>query len=193
MYFPSSLIIKHLPSNYQRKVTYLYELFRKEISSSEYDSPEYGYSFPFFQQDLPKVEYISKYGQRQLASESKPRLHAGVDLSCPEGTPIHSIADGTVYQNDYQEGGAGNYIVIKHSDGRFSIYMHMRERSKLSQSKSVKKGEIIGYSGNTGGSEGPHLHFQINKAISTYFSTDSEDPCKYFTRLANKLNAGPLA
>lgn len=90
-----------------------------------------------------------------------PRVHKGVDLAARAGTPILAAADGTVEIARYGwNGGFGNYVVIKHSNGTRTLYAHM---SKLGTSygTKVEKGEVIGYVGNTGRSRGDHLHFEV--------------------------------
>lgn len=96
--------------------------------------------------------------------------HEGLDFRAAVGTPIYAVADGTVAivatdTNDAgQVKGYGNYIRIRHgSNGRLwdSFYAHMREKSTLKNGATVKKGQLLGYSGNTGNSNGAHLHFEV--------------------------------
>ncbi len=63
--------------------------------------------------------------------------------------------------NRYQAGGAGFYIVIRGNEGLDSVYMHMREAGKVRDGQRVTAGQRIGYVGSTGGSTGPHLHFEL--------------------------------
>ena len=90
-------------------------------------------------------------------------MHNGVDLACPQGTPIYATRAGTVTTASYQEGGAGYYVSINHGDGFGSIYMHMTHYV-VSAGQSVSAGQLIGYVGSTGVSTGPHLHFGISYA-----------------------------
>lgn len=89
------------------------------------------------------------------------RPHNGIDLGAPSGTPIYATRSGTVTRAAYQEGGAGNYVSISHGDGFGSIYMHMT-RYVVSVGQQVSAGQLIGYVGSTGVSNGPHLHFGIS-------------------------------
>ena len=89
------------------------------------------------------------------------RPHNGIDLAAPSGTPIYATRSGTVTRAAYQEGGAGNYVSISHGDGFGSIYMHMT-RYVVSVGQKVSAGQLIGYVGSTGVSNGPHLHFGIS-------------------------------
>ncbi|MDQ1397007.1 MAG: hypothetical protein QOG64_2266 [Acidimicrobiaceae bacterium] len=86
------------------------------------------------------------------------RLHAGIDISCGIGTPIHAAKSGTVIFAG-QMSGYGNVIVIDHGGGFSTLYAH-QSRLAVRDGQSVDQGAVIGYSGNTGHSTGPHLHFE---------------------------------
>ncbi len=89
--------------------------------------------------------------------------HPGIDLGMPVGTPIYATDAGTISVADATgyNGGYGKTIKISHAGGFSSRYGHLsRIVSGLSVGDAVKKGELIGYSGNTGRSTGPHLHFE---------------------------------
>ncbi len=93
----------------------------------------------------------------------KYRPHHGVDYAAPVGTPVRSVADGTVIMKSYQ-GAAGNMVKIKHPGNLMSGYLHLRGYAKgLYVGKHVSQGEIIGYVGSTGRSTGPHLDFRLWK------------------------------
>ena len=87
--------------------------------------------------------------------------HKGVDFAMPTGTPVIAPADGTVEKIAYQAYGAGRYIVIRHSREYQTVYMHL-SRPLVKVGQTVKKGERIALSGNTGGSTGPHLHYEFH-------------------------------
>jgi len=90
------------------------------------------------------------------------RMHEGIDISVPEGTPIRAAADGTVIleQSEYESGGYGNYTCVDHGGGLSTCYAHQSSFA-ASVGASVSQGDVIGYSGNTGHSTGPHLHFEV--------------------------------
>jgi len=90
------------------------------------------------------------------------RMHEGIDISVPEGTPIRAAADGTVIllQSEYESGGYGNYTCVDHGGGLSTCYAHQSSFA-TSVGASVSQGDVIGYSGNTGHSTGPHLHFEV--------------------------------
>ncbi len=87
------------------------------------------------------------------------RMHEGIDISVPEGTPIRAAQAGNVILAAYT-GGYGNYTCVDHGGGLSSCYAHQSSYA-VSPGDSVAQGEVIGYSGNTGSSTGPHLHFEI--------------------------------
>jgi murein DD-endopeptidase MepM/ murein hydrolase activator NlpD len=86
------------------------------------------------------------------------RLHAGIDIGAPVGTPIHAALGGKVVLAGWT-GGYGNYTCIQHGGGLSTCYGH-QSRYATSVGATVSKGELIGYVGNTGNSTGPHLHFE---------------------------------
>lgn len=105
----------------------------------------------------------SPFGMRVHPVLKYSRMHNGIDMGCPQGTPIYATRAGTVTVASYQAGGAGNYVSINHLDGFSSIYMHMT-RYIVSVGQTVSQGQLIGYVGSTGLSTGPHLHFGISYA-----------------------------
>lgn len=110
----------------------------------------FGYKFP--------VRGSHSYGDGIGAG----RGHQGVDVMAGCGTPLVAARGGTVYYNDYQAGGAGNYLVInlRGAHKRSHVYMHMPVRSPLKVGQKVKTGQRIGSVGTTGRSTGCHLHFE---------------------------------
>ncbi len=103
----------------------------------------------------------SPFGMRLHPILGYERMHNGIDLGAPEGTPIYAAKSGKVTVTAYQANGAGNYVSINHGDGFSSIYMHMT-RYIVSKGQYVSAGQVIGYVGNTGLSKGAHLHFGIS-------------------------------
>lgn len=92
-------------------------------------------------------------------------FHYGVDWGAPTGTPIYAVADGTVRTVSWDSSGYGGgwRIIINHSDGWSSHYLHMRSQSTLKNGQRVKAGGLVGYVGSTGLSTGAHLHFELQK------------------------------
>ena len=98
----------------------------------------------------------SPFGQRW------GRLHAGIDISAGEGTPIHAADSGRVVlmQGTGASGGYGNYTCVQHTATMSTCYAH-QSRFGTSVGASVGQGQVIGYVGNTGHSFGAHLHFEV--------------------------------
>jgi len=86
------------------------------------------------------------------------RLHAGIDVAAPGGTPIRAALDGTIAMAQVY-GGYGNYTCLDHGGGLSTCYAH--QSSFAITSGSVSQGDVIGYVGNTGASFGDHLHFEV--------------------------------
>jgi murein DD-endopeptidase MepM/ murein hydrolase activator NlpD len=87
------------------------------------------------------------------------RLHAGIDIAVPYGTPIHAAAAGTIVLAGWVS-GYGNYTCIDHGGGMATCYAHQSSYA-VSQGAAVSQGEVIGYVGCTGHCFGPHLHFEV--------------------------------
>ena len=107
------------------------------------------------------TRFTSPFGMRWHPVYGGYKMHYGVDLAAPSGTPIYATRTGVVTTTSYQDGGAGYYVTINHGDGFSSIYMHMTHYI-VSPGQYVSAGEVIGYCGSTGASTGPHLHFGIS-------------------------------
>lgn len=90
------------------------------------------------------------------------RMHNGQDFDVPYGTDVVATGDGTVVESGWNSGGFGNLIVIDHGYGLQTIYGHL-SNIKVVKGQNVKRGQLIGISGNTGLSSGPHLHYQIEQ------------------------------
>lgn len=92
------------------------------------------------------------------------RPHHGVDYAAPTGTPVVTVADGTVIEKGWDKKGGGNYLKIKHNSTYTTTYMHLNGFAKgIQKGSKVKQGDLIGYVGSTGLSTGPHLDFRLNK------------------------------
>jgi murein DD-endopeptidase MepM/ murein hydrolase activator NlpD len=102
------------------------------------------------------------YGATKFAQKAyKTKFHNGVDFAVPIGTPVLAAEDGVVLMaGNNGRVQYGKYIVIKHSNGLATLYGHL-SRHAVATGSAVKRGDIIGYSGNTGYSTGAHLHFTV--------------------------------
>ena len=110
--------------------------------------------------DLNRI--ASGFGYRIDPIYKTVKMHAGLDFSAPQGTPIYATADGRIKIAGYSDGGYGNHVVINHGYGYETLYGHM-VRIKAKRGQSVKRGEVIGYVGSTGKSTGSHLHYEVHK------------------------------
>ncbi len=89
------------------------------------------------------------------------RMHRGVDVGAPIGTPVVAAAAGVVEQAGWNDGGFGNLVEIRHSDGSMTRYAH-NNRLTVSTGQTVTQGQQIAELGSTGYSTGPHLHFEVH-------------------------------
>jgi murein DD-endopeptidase MepM/ murein hydrolase activator NlpD len=115
---------------------------------------------PIKNQDLTRM--ASGYGYRTDPFTKKRRFHYGMDFSARKGTPIYATGNGVVKRADNRSSGYGKHIRIDHGFGYISLYAHLNKYN-VRRGQRVKRGDIIGYVGNTGRSVGPHLHYEIFK------------------------------
>ena len=150
---------------------------------------------------IPAITPISKKDLRRFASgfgyRLHPilkiyRLHAGIDLSAPTGTPIYASGNGIIKKAE-RSGSYGNYVTINHGYGYESNYAHMSKYT-VRIGQKVKRGDIIGYVGNTGLSSAPHLHYEIVKdrqkinPIGYFYKDVSPDEYKKLIDISNQPN-----
>ena len=91
----------------------------------------------------------------------EPAVHQGYDIGLPEGTEVHAMCDGYVDKADFDT-QAGNFVIIRIDDETTYHYYHLKDIS-VKEGDSVKAGDVVATSGNTGYSTGPHLHVEIHK------------------------------
>ncbi|MDY6333734.1 MAG: peptidoglycan DD-metalloendopeptidase family protein, partial [Lachnospiraceae bacterium] len=118
------------------------------------------YSGGAFTWPCPGYTYISsEFGYRVHPIYGTRKFHSGLDMAAPYGSPILAAADGTVVSAGYSA-SMGNYVMINHGGGLFTIYMHASSLA-VSAGQSVSAGQQIASVGSTGNSTGPHLHFSV--------------------------------
>jgi len=144
---------------------------------------------PVSNQDLNRI--ASGFGYRIDPIYKTVKMHAGMDFTAPQGTPIYATADGTIKTAGYSDGGYGNHVVINHGYGYETLYGHM-VRIKARPGQRVKRGEVIGYVGNTGKSTGPHCHYEVikngRKLDPVYFFYNDLGP-QQFNQLLKRATA----
>ena len=113
---------------------------------------------PIANKNLKRI--ASGYGYRIHPIYKTRKLHTGMDFTAPQGTPIYATGDGKIEKVKRSRRGYGNHIIIDHGFGYQTLYAHMKKYI-VNRGQKVKRGEIIGYVGNTGTSVAPHLHYEV--------------------------------
>ena len=111
---------------------------------------------------------------------SSGQYHGAVDFGCGgiNGQPVYAVADGMVITSTRLQGSYGNYIIIAHANGLYTLYAHGQDGSRtVSAYQQVKQGQQIMRVGTTGNSTGPHLHFEVRTYPGTY--ANRQDPTAY--------------
>ncbi len=131
----------------------------------------------------------SKFGPRW------GRQHKGIDLNLNTGDPVYAAFDGKVRMCQYDRGGYGYYVVIRHHNGLETVYGHL-SNFLVHENQNVKAGDVIGLGGSTGRSTGPHLHFEtrfLGRAIDPSRIIDFDNKvCHRDTYVVNTSSFSPL-
>ena len=110
------------------------------------------------------VEYrgiTSKFGYRVHPILNRKEFHRGTDLRAPMNTKLYATADGVIeYAGKHKESGYGRLIILDHNYGFKTYYGHLN-KIIVKPGQYVKKGDLLGYTGNSGRSNGPHLHYEV--------------------------------
>lgn len=125
---------------------------------------------PISNKDLTRT--ASGYGMRIDPIYRTRRFHAGMDFSAKVGTDIYATGNGVVTFSGWKQ-GYGNCLIIDHGFGYRTLYGHM-SKFKARVGQKVKRGEVVGYVGNTGKSTGPHLHYEV------IVKGRNDNPAKYY-------------
>lgn len=151
---------------------------------------------------IPAIQPVRNENLKQMASgfgyRTDPftkvrKMHEGMDFTAKIGTPIFATGDGVVERADNTASGFGNHIVIRHGFGYETLYGHL-SKYKCRAGQRVKRGDIIGYVGSTGRSEGPHLHYEVHKGgkvvnpLNFYYGNISAVEYVAISNLANQEN-----
>jgi murein DD-endopeptidase MepM/ murein hydrolase activator NlpD len=120
---------------------------------------------------IPAIQPVKKENLTRMASgfgwrddpfTKARKRHWGMDFTAPQGTPVYATGDGVVTRVDQGAAGFGKHIRIDHGYGYESLYAHLSNYNVKKRQK-VKRGDLIGFVGNTGRSRAPHLHYEISK------------------------------
>lgn len=121
----------------------------------------------FFLNNIPNgvpiqgIRISDRFGMRMHPVHKKRVRHNGIDFKAHTGTPVYATADGVVeFSGFHKQSGFGNLVILQHSLGFKTYYAHMH-KLKVRTGSFVSKGQLIGLSGNTGISTGPHLHYEV--------------------------------
>lgn len=147
---------------------------------------------PILNKDLTRT--ASGFGWRIDPIYRTRRFHAGMDFSAPTGTEIYATGNGTIRKSGWQQ-GYGNTVEVNHGFGYVTRYAHM-QKTNVRVGQKVKRGDVIGFVGNTGKSTGPHLHYEVHyrgKVMNPqnyYFLDLSPEEYDKMVQLSN--NAGQM-
>ncbi len=136
---------------------------------------------------------VSGFGYRTDPFTKARKMHEGMDFTAKTGTPIYATGDGVVARADNTASGYGNHIVIRHGFGYETLYGHL-SRYKCRAGQRIQRGDVIGYVGSTGRSEGPHLHYEVHKngkvvnPLNFYYGNISAVEYVAIAQLANQEN-----
>ena len=146
---------------------------------------------PVANKDLKRM--TSGYGYRIHPIYKTRKMHYGMDFSAKVGTEIYATGDGVVSKVKRSKRGYGNYVKINHGFGYETLYAHM-SKYIVKKGQKVKRGEVIGYVGNTGISTAPHLHYEVRKdnkkinPVNFYFNDLTPDEYEKMLELASQPN-----
>lgn len=146
---------------------------------------------PINNEDLRRM--ASGYGWRTDPFTKTRRKHKGMDFSAPTGTPIYATSDGKVIRVDGRAPGYGKHIRIDHGFGYVTLYAHLSQYN-VRRGQEVKRGDVIGFVGNTGRSVAPHLHYEIRKdgvavnPINFYYGDLNTEEFNALLEAANREN-----
>ena len=146
---------------------------------------------PVRNKDLTRM--ASGFGWRTDPFTKARKMHKGMDFTAPRGTPIFASGDGVVTRADNRSSGYGKHIRIDHGYGYLSLYAHL-SKYNVSKGQKVKRGDLIGFVGNTGRSEATHLHYEVWKdgekinPINFYYGSLTAQEFENMLKFANQEN-----
>jgi len=151
---------------------------------------------------IPAIQPVRNENLRRVASgfgyridpfTKVRKMHNGMDFTAPTGSPVYATGDGVVARADAAASGFGNHVVIRHGFGYESLYAHL-SKYNCRAGQHVKRGDVVGYVGSTGRSEGPHCHYEVHKdgkvvnPLNFYYGNISAVEYVAISQLANQEN-----
>ena len=161
----------------------MYQFFAVDASISLDDTQEMATHKEEFSTVIPAIWPIDRtklrsvsslYGMRKHPRYGTWRKHEGVDLAAPKGTPVYATGNAVVKQARWRT-GYGNLVELNHGFGYKTRYGHL-SKMYVKEGDSVTRGQVIGEVGNTGVSEGSHLHYEVR------FRDNTVNPIHYFNK-----------
>ncbi|BFM43883.1 M23 family metallopeptidase [Flavobacterium sp. CFS9] len=139
------------------------------------------------------IRMASGFGYRTDPFTKVRKMHNGMDFTAKTGTAVYATGDGVVERADNSASGFGNHVVIRHGFGYESLYAHL-SKYNCRPGQRVKRGDVIGYVGSTGRSEGPHCHYEVHKdgkvvnPLNFYYGNISAVEYVAISQMANQEN-----
>jgi len=146
---------------------------------------------PVRNEDLTRM--ASGFGWRSDPFTKARKMHWGMDFTAPRGVPIYATGDGVVTRADNKSSGFGKHIRIDHGYDYMSLYAHL-SKYNVKKGQKVKRGDLIGFVGNTGRSEAPHVHYEVWKngdrinPINFYYGSLTAEEFENMLKYASQEN-----
>ena len=184
------LVLDNLAPAVSKEISELHIDIEKLSRQVNFELASYETIYERVKNDIDKIRHIpsirpvsggflnSSFGYRQDPIDDVRRFHQGQDITVPTGTPVFSPADGVV-KRAYYIGGFGNHIKIDHNSGYSTTFAHL-SKIFVRHGQKIKRGDIIGETGNTGRSTAPHLHYEVH-----YRGTPKNPIDYFFTQASN--------
>lgn len=155
-----------------------------------------------FDAPLPGRVINSPFGLRQMPWEENGRLHEGVDIAAPVGSPVKAATDGIVVRSG-TSGSYGRYVELAHKDGFRTMYAHLGAAARgVKPGMYAKRGTTIAYVGSSGRSTGAHLHFELRRKgrplnpslfLGQTFAAADDLPLKAAARVSRKVRIATVS
>lgn len=176
-----------------KKKAYIQSKSYDEIELMLHSADQMATSIPAIWPVVPdrNIRISSPFGYRFHPVLGYKRMHEGIDLGMEPGNAIYATGDGVVEKVSYERGGYGRHVIINHGFGYKTLYAHCKNILVV-EGMRVKRGELIAESGNTGISNGPHLHYEIRykgKPVNPFHYFDRDMPVEQYIDMISKVEA----